>query len=156
MNWKKIEKKIINLLKKVKDNYLSGAIFILFNLINGLLLRINTVNNGLRLSPLLVDLGILILISLFSLLIKNKKRFYYYIILTIILAIICIVNSIYYHYYSSFASISIIANITFANDVKDAIFENVLKISDLIYLWCPIAYFIFYKYVTKKKENTKE
>ena len=156
MNWKKIEKKIINLLKKVKDNYLSGAIFILFNLINGLLLRINTVNNGLRLSPLLVDLGILILISLFSLLIKKKKRFYYYIILTIILAIICIVNSIYYHYYSSFASISIIANITFANDVKDAIFQNVLKISDLIYLWCPIAYFIFYKYVTKKKENTKE
>ena len=155
MNWKKIEKNTINLLKKIKDNYIFGAIFILFNLINGLLLRINTVNNGLRLSPLLIDLGILILISQFSLLIKKKKRVYYYIILTIILTLICIVNSVYYHYYSSFASISILANITFANDVKDAIFQNVLKIIDLIYLWCPIAYFIFYKCL-KKKENIKE
>ena len=120
-----------------------------------------TVKNGLFISPLLVDLGFLILVSLLSLLIKKEKRIRYFITLSIIFNIVCIVNSIYYHYYSSFASISLIANITFASDVSDAIVENVLKAVDLIYIWQTITLVIIYKKINKKeyikhKENKKK
>ena len=120
-----------------------------------------TVKNGLFISPLLVDLGFLILVSLLSLLIKKEKRIRYFITLSIIFNIVCIVNSIYYHYYSSFASISLIANITFASDVSDAIVENVLKAVDLIYIWQTITLVIIYKKTNKKeyikhKENKKK
>lgn len=120
-----------------------------------------TVKNGLFISPLLVDLGFLILVTLISLTIKKEKRIRYFITLSIIFNIVCIVNSIYYHYYSSFASISLIANITFASDVSDAIVENVLKAVDLIYIWQTITLVIIYKKTNKKeyikhKENKKK
>ena len=150
----KIKKQLMLLVNKLKSNYVLSLLFIVLNLINGLLLRINTIGNGFRLSPLLADLGFLILISLISLSIKKEKQINYYLIMTIIFTIICIINSIYYHYYSSFASISILANITFAGDVSDAIFENVLKPIDLIYLLMPILLYTSNRYL-KKKEKRK-
>ena len=149
------------LLKIIKKDYPVETFFIISNLINGLIIRIVTVKNGLFISPLLVDLGFLILVSLLSLLIKKEKRIRYFITLSIIFNIVCIVNSIYYHYYSSFASISLIANITFASDVSDAIVENVLKAVDLIYIWQTITLVIIYKKTNKKeyikhKENKKK
>ena len=151
MNEKKIRKKFSDIKEQIKDNYLLEMIFIIINLINGLLLRINTVNNGLRISPLLMDLGFLNILALLSLFIKKSKKIYYYMSITILLTTVCIVNSVYYHYYSSYASLSILTNITFASDVSDAIFKNVLKISDLVYLWCPFVMYISYKLLTKKK-----
>lgn len=148
------KEKIKKLLKIIKKDYPVETFFIISNLINGLIIRIVTVKNGLFISPLLVDLGFLILVSLLSLLIKKEKRIRYFITLSIIFNIVCIVNSIYYHYYSSFASISLIANITFASDVSDAIVENVLKAVDLIYIWQTITLVIIYK-KTNKKENIK-
>lgn len=155
------KKKIKKLLKIIKKDYPVETFFIISNLINGLIIRIVTVKNGLFISPLLVDLGFLILVSLLSLLIKKEKRIRYFITLSIIFNIVCIVNSIYYHYYSSFASISLIANITFASDVSDAIVENVLKAVDLIYIWQTITLVIIYKKTNKKeyikhKENKKK
>lgn len=155
------KEKIKKLLKIIKKDYPVETFFIISNLINGLIIRIVTVKNGLFISPLLVDLGFLILVSLFSLLIKKEKRIRYFITLSIIFNIVCIVNSIYYHYYSSFASISLIANITFASDVSDAIVENVLKAVDLIYIWQTITLVIIYKKTNKKeyikhKENKKK
>lgn len=155
------KEKIKKLLKIIKKDYPVETFFIISNLINGLIIRIVTVKNGLFISPLLVDLGFLILVSLLSLLIKNEKRIRYFITLSIIFNIVCIVNSIYYHYYSSFASISLIANITFASDVSDAIVENVLKAVDLIYIWQTITLVIIYKKTNKKeyikhKENKKK
>ena len=155
------KEKIKKLLKTIKKDYPVETFFIISNLINGLIIRIVTVKNGLFISPLLVDLGFLILVSLLSLLIKKEKRIRYFITLSIIFNIVCIVNSIYYHYYSSFASISLIANITFASDVSDAIVENVLKAVDLIYIWQTITLVIIYKKTNKKeyikhKENKKK
>lgn len=155
------KEKIKKLLKIIKKDYPVETFFIISNLINGLIIRIVTVKNGLFISPLLVDLGFLILVTLTSLTIKKEKRIKYFITLSIIFNIVCIVNSIYYHYYSSFASISLIANITFASDVSDAIVENVLKAVDLIYIWQTITLVIIYKKTNKKeyikhKENKKK
>lgn len=155
------KEKIKKLLKIIKKDYPVETFFIISNLINGLIIRIVTVKNGLFISPLLVDLGFLILVTLISLTIKKEKRIRYFITLSIIFNIVCIVNSIYYHYYSSFASMSLIANITFASDVSDAIVENVLKAVDLIYIWQTITLVIIYKKTNKKeyikhKENKKK
>lgn len=155
------KEKIKKLLKIIKKDYPVETFFIISNLINGLIIRIVTVKNGLFISPLLVDLGFLILVTLITLTIKKEKRIRYFITLSIIFNIVCIVNSIYYHYYSSFASISLIANITFASDVSDAIVENVLKAVDLIYIWQTITLVIIYKKTNKKeyikhKENKKK
>lgn len=151
---KNSKEKTKKILKIIKKDYLVETFFIISNLINGLIIRIVTVKNGLFISPLLVDLGFLILMFLLSLLIKREKRIRYFITLSIIFNTVCIVNSIYYHYYSSFASISLIANIAFASDVSDAIVENVLKAIDLIYLWQIITLVIIYK-KTNKKEYIK-
>ncbi|UKI27222.1 MAG: hypothetical protein L6V91_00670 [Bacilli bacterium] len=140
-----------------RKNYLLTFTFITINIINGILLRINTVNNGLRFSPIVMELGFLLLISLVSLKIKKNKKIYYYESITILLTIICIVNSIYYHYYNSFSSLSILANITFASDVKSAIVEKCFKkMVDLIYIWAPMALIIVYKRLNKKIFSKKE
>ena len=156
MKKEKIQKKIKKLLAVIYKNNLLEVIFILLNLINALLLRINTVNNGLRYSPFIIDLSFLLIITLLAQKIKIKKRIYYYMAMTMLFTIICIVNSIYYHYYSSYASFSIIANISFASDVKDAIFKNVLRVPDLIYIAAPIILYLFYYYLKKKNKLAKE
>ena len=156
MKKEKIQKKIKKLLAVIYKNNLLEVIFILLNLINALLLRINTVNNGLRYSPFIIDLSFLLIITLLAQKIKIKKRIYYYMVMTILFTIICIVNSIYYHYYSSYASFSIIANISFASDVKDAIFKNVLRVPDLIYIAAPIILYLSYYYLKKKNKLAKE
>ena len=153
------KEKIKKLLKIIKKDYPVETFFIISNLINGLIIRIVTVKNGLFISPLFADLGFLILVTLISL--TKEKRIRYFITLSILFNLVCIVNSIYYHYYSSFASISLIANITFASDVSDAIVENVLKAVDLIYIWQTITLVIIYKKTNKKeyikhKENKKK
>lgn len=156
MKKEEIQKKIKKLLEVIYKNNLLEVIFILLNLINALLLRINTVNNGLRYSPFIIDLSFLLIITLLAQKIKIKKRIYYYMTMTILFTIICIVNSIYYHYYSSYASFSIIANISFASDVKDAIFKNVLRVPDLIYIAAPIILYLSYYYLKKKNKLAKE
>lgn len=156
MRLKKLSKSIIELLNIVKENYSLELFFVLFNLINGLILRINTVNNPFRLSPLLIDLSFLILVSLLPNKIKEKRRIYYLMIMTVIFTIVCIINNIYYNYYKSFASFSILANIAFAGDVSNAIFEKVLKVTDLIYIWCPISLYVMYKMNKRKKISLKK
>lgn len=132
---RKIKKKLNKLLTTIKEDLLLELFFIMSNLINGLILRIVTVDNGLSVSPLLVDLFFLIIISLLSLLFKRKDRGKFLITISVILTLICIINSIYYHYYSSYASISMLATAVFAKDVGNAIIENVLRPIDLIYIW---------------------
>ena len=76
--------------------------------------------------------------------------------MSVILTLVCLINSIYYHYYSSFASVALLSNLVYAKDVGDAIFENVLKPVDLIYVWCPLAVYLSYYFLNKKKYFTKE
>lgn len=142
--------------EKFKKNYLLVTFFIVSNLINGIILRLVTVKNGLSISPILIDLSFLIIVSLLSLLIKRKKRINYFMIVSLILNLTCIINSIYYHYYSSFASISLLATAVFAADVSDAIVENVLKPIDLIYILQSIFLYLLYIYLKKNNYFKQE
>lgn len=156
MKIKKNKKKLKEILKTIKEDHLFEVFFIASNLLNGLILRIITVSNGLSISPLLMDLFFLILISLLSLLFKRKNRGKFLIVMSIILNLICIINSVYYHYYSSFASVSLLATAVFAKDVGDAIVENVLQIVDLIYIWQIIFIIISYCYLKKHNYFNRE
>lgn len=147
------KKKINVIINTIKKEYLLEMLFIVSNLINGLIIRIVTVQNPLSIPPLLIDLGFLVLLTSLLLLIKKQKRPKYLTIMSMILNIICIINSIYYHYYSSFASLSLIANIAFATDVSDAIIENVIKPIDFIYLWQIIFLIIIKKKIIPSPSN---
>ena len=152
----KQKKQFKTLVKVIKEDFLLEVFFILSNLINGLFLRIITVDNAFSISPLLMDLLFLILVSLLSLVFKRKSRAKFLIIISIILNLICIINSIYYNYYSSFASISMLATAVFAKDVGDAIIQKVLKPVDLVYIWQTIFIYIYYCKLKKKKEFNSE
>ena len=152
LNKKKIKDKFM----KVKSDYLLVVSFIITNLINGLILRGVTVKNVFSLPPLFIDLGLLILISLVSLAFKRRNRIKYFMTMSVILTLVCLINSIYYHYYSSFASVALLSNLVYAKDVGNAIFENVLKPVDLIYIWCPVAFYLSYYFLNKKKYFSKE
>ena len=151
---KEMKKKIKNIINKLKENYSLQIAFVITNTINGLLLRLITIKSGLKISAILIDMGILLILALNSLFFKKKqKRWNYLFILTIIMTLICLINSIYYHYYTSFVSISLIATAVFVKDVSDAVFENILKPIDLIYLWQPIFMYILYR---SKKNRIKD
>lgn len=142
MNEKDLKKFLLN----VKENYSLIILFVLTNTINGLFLRLITIRTGLKVSAIMMDAGILIILSLFSLLFKSKKkRVKYLFIMTIFTTLICLVNSLYYHYYSSFASISLLSTAVFVKDVSNAVFEHILKPLDLIYIWQPIFFYLYYR-----------
>lgn len=126
--------------------------FIISALFNTLLLRILTVGNFYNLKPLFADLGMLFIFASFMFLFKSgKKKNKYLVVLSFVTSIICIIHSVYYTYYDSFASISLLATSTFVVDVGDAVVEQVLKITDLLYLWQPI--FMLYWYFREKKKH---
>lgn len=128
--------------------------FLVTALFNTLLLRILSVGNFLYYKPLLADLGMLFIFSSFMFLFKmekNKKKFL--VVLSFITAVICCIHSVYYTYYDSFASISLLATSVFVVDVGDAVVDQVLKISDLLYLWQPI-FMLSYYFRDKNKKNT--
>lgn len=151
ISMKRIIPKVKKLLVKIKNEYLLALTFIAINLLNSTILRTATVKNLFSISPLFIDFSFLLAVSLFSLLFKREKRIRYFMTVTIILTIVCIINSVYYNYYSSFASVSLLATAVFAKDVGDAIVENVLKISDFIYLLAPMALYIIYRLLKNKK-----
>ena len=152
INKKKIKEKF----RKIKNDYLLVVSFIMSNLINGLILRGITVKNIFSLPPLFIDFGLLILISLVALAFKRKNRIKYFMAMSFILTLVCLINSVYYHYYSSFASVALLSNLIYAKDVGNAIFENVLKPVDLIYICCPLAVYLSYYFLNKKKYFIKE
>ena len=128
--------------------------FIVTAWLNTLLLRIITVGNYFYFKPLLADLGVLFIISFFMFLFKtDMRRRRYLVVISIILSVICVIHSIYYTYYSSFASVSLLATSTFVVDVGDAVVDQVLRFTDLIYLWQPI--FVYYYYVREKRKEKR-
>ena len=115
-------------------NYPMLFYFIVTVLFNTVLLRILSVGNFLYLKPLFADLGMLFIFSSFMFLFKNdKRRKKYLIVLSFVTSIICCVHSIYYTYYDSFASVSLLATSAFVVEVGDAVVEQVLNPSDLLY-----------------------
>lgn len=155
---KRIKNKIKEVIESIKDKYLLLIVFVITNTINSYFLRIITIKSGLKLSAIFFDIGILSIISLLCLIFKKKKkRAKYLLIMTILTTLTLIINSVYYHYYSSFVSVSLIATAVFVKDVRNAVYESVLKPIDLIYLWQPIAFYLLY-YTNKKiiREKSQE
>lgn len=151
-----IKRKISKLKNIIKDKYLLVIAFIIINTINALLLRGITVKNIFSIHPLLIDIGLLIILSLLSLFFKRKNRIKYFMTITIIFTLICLINSIYYHYYSSFATVTLISNLVYAKDVSDAILGNVLKLIDLVYIWAPVTLYLIYHILKKNKYFNRE
>lgn len=153
-NFKKQIKKIINMVKTTikgirKDSPLI-ILFIITALINEIILRKVTVKNIFYFKPFFIDIGLILIISAFSFLIKRKNRHKYLIAVSIIFALICIVNANYFSYYSSFASFSLLATTSQLGGVTDAVFD-VIKIEYILFLWQPI--FLIYIYIKLKKKN---
>ena len=129
--------------------------FVVTSLINTLLLRGFTVGNLFYLKPLFADLAMIFIFSAFMFLFKSlKRKKKYLVVLSFVTAIICIIHAVYYSYYDSFASISLLATSTFVVDVGDAVVDQVLKVSDLLYLWQPL--FMLSYYIRDKKSNAVE
>lgn len=121
---------------------------------NTLLLRWLTIGNFINVKALIFDLAIIVFISSFSFVIKDKNKTLYFMLTSIVLTLLCIVNSIYYTFYESFASFSLLATSTQVVDVGDAILENVLKLKDLSFLWQPLfLYYINNRHIKKNISN---
>ena len=125
--------------------------FAISSIVNATLLRIVTVRNYFDIKPLLMDIGIVLLLSAITFILKEKNRKKYLITLTIALTAICIINSMYYTYYKSFASFSMLATSVFVVDVKDAVMENVIQLKDIIFTWQIIGLIVLLYEENKKK-----
>lgn len=139
---KEMKKTIVNLIKK----YPVTLYFIVSSIINATLLRVVTVKNYFDIKPFLMDIGLILLITGISFLIKDKKRQRYLIIASVILTLICIINSMYYTYYKSYASFSMLATSVFVVDVGDAVVQNVIQIKDILFIWQILGLFYILKY----------
>lgn len=145
----KVLKKVLLFLKKHSfirfKEFPFLSFFVITALVNTILFRILTVGNFLYLKPLFFDLGMLLVFASFVYLFRtDKKRKKYLVVLSVVTSIICIIHSAYYGYYDSFASVSLLATSTFVVAVGDAVVDQVLRISDLCYLWQP--FFMIYLY----------
>ena len=148
----KIKKFFNNIIKFVKKEKMF-IFFVCTSLLNDILVRTITTGNFYDIRPILFDLGFLLIVGLFSFLIKDKNRFKYYLIWSIILTGICTANAIYYHYYDSFISFSLLTTSLFILDMDAGVMENVYHVIDFIYLWQILAIILYYRYL--KKNNIK-
>lgn len=160
------KKKIKNFFQKNYIDFLKNSPFLLAFLIttlaNTILLRLITIKEIFSFKPIIIDLGVLFIISSFMFYAKTpKNKMKYLMSWSIFTAILCTIHAIYYTYYTSFASISLLATSTFVVDVGDAVVENVMKIEDFIFFISPIMlYYIYVKLVKKgiineDKKNNK-
>ena len=122
-------------LQKYLKNNILLLYFVISSLINSTIVRLTILDKSYSLKPVLIDLGVILLISSFSYFIKPKSRIKYLAIWSFIFVAICIINAHYYGYYSSFASVSLLATSTFVVDVSDAVLKDVLKIHHISLLF---------------------
>lgn len=151
-----IKKFLIESKKVIKDNKIL-LLFIVGSVFNGFLLRGCSVGQIYKISPLSVDLLITLLFASVYFLLKEKNRFKYLFIISILSSIICIANAIYYDYYSSYISITFFSFIFTNTETGDAnVTGDVIKLKYFVFLWLPIALFIFNKYTKTKQLYGKE
>lgn len=119
-------------------------IFMLFAMIETILIRANTIKNVFDYKPLICDLALIIIIGSLAFLIKPSKRYKYYRNWLIIITIACIINSIYYIFYTSFVSFSLLATISQIETVGDSLVEK-FRFVDFIYILFPILFHYIHK-----------
>ena len=165
-----MKKKVVSFLKRLRkriSKYLSVnrlfLTFVVFSIIETVLVRNYTLGNTFAFKPFICDLALLILIGAFGYFIKPRKQFNYYFIWMLIVTVMCIVNSIYYVFYTSFASFSLLAELGLVGEVGDSLTEK-FRIIDFIYFIFPVL-FVFmhtklkrgsYYHFTAKVENGKK
>ena len=129
---------MLNFLNKTKEYLKTNKlmlIFIITSIVNEVILRHFTVNNTFAIKPIFADLAFLLFITSFGYFIRPKHQFKYLLIWSIILSALCIINTVYYSNYISFASVSLLKTASELGGYTDAVFENILEIKDLIYIW---------------------
>lgn len=135
------------------------CLFVLVNLINGILVRYFTTGSSATLTafqPFLADLAVIIAIGSIGYFMRHKIRVCYWYFITILCTLICIINSIYYTFYSSYVSVSLLSTAKYGEDVSDAIFD-VIRMRDFSYVILPICLlFIYFKLANKKYFIEKE
>ena len=118
--------------------------FVLFTMLESVLLRHFTIHNTFDYKPFICDLALLIIIGAFGYLFKPKKRFKYYFIWLVIITTMCVVNSIYYIFYTSFASFSLIAELGLVGEVGDSLVDK-FRVIDFIYIAFPLIYYYIHR-----------
>ena len=147
----------IDLFEKTKEVLADNKLFVIFvliNVLNGMLLRSFTIGGSsiFAMDALLSDMAFVLLVGSVGYLFNEKGRFIYLLVITIILSALCVLNSAYYTFYTSFSSISLLSTARFITDQGDAVVENVLQTKDLIYAIMPVI-FIFFRMKYKKDKN---
>lgn len=165
-----MKKKLISFVKKTRkkfSKYLSTnrlyLTFIVFALIETILLRNYTLKNTFDYKPFICDLALLVIIGAFGYFVKPKKQFNYYFIWMLIVTLMCVINSIYYVFYTSFASFSLLAELGLVGEVGDSLIEK-FRVIDFVYIIFPIIYLFihtklkngsYYHYVGKVEKSKK-
>ncbi len=120
-------------------------LFVLFSLIETILIRNFTVGKPFDFKPLICDLGLIIIIGSFAYLMKPKRQFKYYLVALFIISLICFINSIYYVFFTSFTSFSLLAELGLVGEVGDSLLEK-FRFIDFIYWFFPVIYFLLHQY----------
>ena len=146
-----MKNKISTYLKKIRKfimQYFSTnklfLTFLLFTIIETVLLRKFTLRNTFAYEPFICDLALLVIIGSFGYLFKADKQFKYYMFWILVVTLMCIVNSIYYVFYTSFASFSLLAELGLVGDVGDSLIEK-FRFIDFIYLFFPFFYYYIHR-----------
>ena len=140
------------------------CLYVLFNVINGILVRYLTTGNASNITafqPFLADVALVTLLGSLGYLMRHRLRMCYWYFLTLIFSVICVINSVYYTFYSSYVSVSLLSTAKYGEDVSDAIID-ILEITDFCYLLIPVLMLvIFFKlsrksYFSNVETNNKE
>ena len=150
---RQVKKLLLKTFRKIglylKTNLLI-EIFIIVNLINGIMLRYFTVKNVFALKPLLGDLTLLIAVGAFAHFFKAKNQIKYLFSWSIIFSLTCFINCVYYSNYISFASFSMLSTATELTGYTDAVIQNILEFKDFIFFIVPFV-LLFFHFQLKKK-----
>ena len=137
--------------------------YLIISICGTILVRNITINTGMSIKPLFVDIGLILLIGAFGYLVKPKNQYKYFFSCIILFTIIEVINSVYFKFYSSFASLSELSTLKQAETVTDSIFYQ-LRLVDFIYILQPIIFYYIhnnlrfsnYYYLISKIESKKK
>ncbi len=146
------------ILKKIYEYIKVNSItfvFIVTSLFSGILIRGNTIGNIWSLKPFLTDLSFILIISYIGHFFSKKNQYRYFIVWSIIFTIVCVVNHIYYSNYISFTSFSLMKTATELTGYTDALLENILELSQCIYIYQVIVVIFMYVQYRRSDEYKK-
>jgi phosphoglycerol transferase MdoB-like AlkP superfamily enzyme len=134
----------------MKKNYIN-YLFIITSLLNSFILF--KITCGFNYRFIIGDLIVILLLSSFSYLSKNKKL--YFLIISTILSIICVINSLYFNEYNDFVSICLIETFFQALKLPSEAITNVFEIKDFIFLYQVIIFLIIFIFDKVKYKKNK-